>query len=249
MTTLIETSKERLDKYLNAKGISKGEFYRDTSLKRGLIDNDKLHQELSSDKIATIIAVYDDLNLHWLISGKGDMIKRSTPNRYNTEEYNTNHASEAVAAPLFFPKSRDKVLVSQDIPLLSVTATGGILENLDHSAQYVEGTIHIPDSPKCDGAVRVAGDSMAPIINAGDIIAFSVVHDLSCILYGQIYFVDYSTEFDDYFVCKIIRKSDLGEDYITLNSYNPRHDPIDIPRKAIRHLALVKLSIHYHMIG
>ena len=46
----------------------------------------------------------------------------------------------------------------------------------------------------------------------------------------------------------MIRKSELGEAYVALHSLNPSYDPVDIPRSAIRRLALVKLSIHFHSI-
>lgn len=70
----IATSKTRLQEYLDMKGISQSEFYRSTGLNRGLIDTDKLHQSLSSDKIAIIVGVYSDLNVEWLITGKGPML-------------------------------------------------------------------------------------------------------------------------------------------------------------------------------
>lgn len=250
MATLGETSKERLVKYLEFKGVSKAAFYKDTGLNRGLIDNDKLHQELTSDKVATIIAVYNDLSLLWLISGEGSMLlSHGRGIEYPKDVRMGKTECSMVAEPAFLPKSREKVVESQDIPLYSFSVTGGILENIDNSTQYIEDTLRIPDAPKCDGAVRVVGDSMSPTINAGDIIAFALIRDKNYILYGHIYFVDYASEFETYMVCKIVRKSDRGDEYVALHSLNPNYDPVDVRRADIKHLALVKLSIHYHMIS
>jgi hypothetical protein len=77
------TSKERLLQYLENKDIDKSTFYEKTGIKRGLLDADKLKSALSDQFIAKIIAIYDDLNIRWLITGKGLMIEVSTASMYD----------------------------------------------------------------------------------------------------------------------------------------------------------------------
>ncbi len=74
MTNNIATSKNRIIQYLDIKGISKKEFYEKTEIKRGFLDTDKLKSNISDVFLANIIAVYDDMNLYWLITGKGEML-------------------------------------------------------------------------------------------------------------------------------------------------------------------------------
>lgn len=69
------TSKERLLQYLENKDVDKSTFYEKTGIKRGLLDADKLKAALSDQFIAKIIAIYEDLSLKWLITGKGSMIE------------------------------------------------------------------------------------------------------------------------------------------------------------------------------
>ena len=70
----IATTKERLLQYIENKEISVTKFLAETSIKRGFLDTDKLHSAVSDVFLATIIATYPDLDLHWLITGKGQML-------------------------------------------------------------------------------------------------------------------------------------------------------------------------------
>lgn len=72
----METAKERLKAYIDTEGISLQEFYETTGLKRGLLDTDKLHQAISSDRLATISESYPAMNIAWVVTGEGDMYKR-----------------------------------------------------------------------------------------------------------------------------------------------------------------------------
>jgi len=75
------TSKERLLQYLENKSIDKPTFYEKTGIKRGLLDADKIKSALSDQFIAKIIAIYEDLNLTWLITGKGSMVEVPSASR------------------------------------------------------------------------------------------------------------------------------------------------------------------------
>lgn len=236
MATLIETSKERLNKYLEIKGISKGQFYRDTALNRGLIDADKLHQELSSDKIATIIATYKDIDLHWLITGNGDMIKSVIPQEHT---YIT-HINQS--------KVSEKVEEVQYVPYYSFEATAGILEQYDIS-EYEIGRIVVPRMPSCDGAISVTGDSMYPLIKSGDIVAFKLLNDISHIHYGDMYLVCLNEDGDTYIAIKWVKKHESDPRKAVLVSENPHHAPREVYLKDIHKIALIKFTIRYNNMG
>lgn len=68
------TTKRRIILYIDYKGISVSNFFIETGIKRGFLDSDKLDSAVSDVFIAKIIAVYKDLNLYWLITGKGEML-------------------------------------------------------------------------------------------------------------------------------------------------------------------------------
>lgn len=247
MSTINERIKIIIERYYNGSQRAFAEAIgTSSSVVNGIVGKRK-----SSPSFEILQKIYATANISadWLLTGDGDILtdNHSQPDSGSLAVDVLPNGSSV--EQIYHPKSFERTLDVQDIPLYSFDVTGGILENLDDSAQFIEGTIRIPDAPKCDGAVRVVGNSMTPIINPGDIIAFSILNSLDYLLYGQIYFVDYSADASNNFlVCKIVKKSDRGDDYISLHSANPSHDPVDIPRSSVRHIAIVKLSIHYHMI-
>jgi len=64
--------KERLISYLEFKGITKSFFEKSIRMGNGYINNVK---SIGSDKLEDIINQYPDLNIEWLISGCGEMLK------------------------------------------------------------------------------------------------------------------------------------------------------------------------------
>lgn len=68
------TTKERILQYIEHKGISATNFFTQTGIKRGFLDSDKLKATVSDLFIAKIIATYEDINLYWLVTGKGKMM-------------------------------------------------------------------------------------------------------------------------------------------------------------------------------
>lgn len=65
-------AKERLLQFIDYKGIKKAEFYKKTQLSNGFLDK---NANISSDKIEIISSVYEDLDLYWLITGTGNMLR------------------------------------------------------------------------------------------------------------------------------------------------------------------------------
>lgn len=70
----IATTKQRILQYIDFKHISKQTFFKETGLKRGFLDADKLETSIPDTFIATIIATYPEINLAWLLTGQGEML-------------------------------------------------------------------------------------------------------------------------------------------------------------------------------
>lgn len=69
--------KERIKEFCDSIGLSIREFERVCGLSRGNISN--MTGALGSDKLAKIIDTYSELNLYWLVAGKGEMIREDRP--------------------------------------------------------------------------------------------------------------------------------------------------------------------------
>lgn len=76
----ISPIKNRILQYIDYKNISKYKFYQKTGITRGVLDKES---GISEENIAKFIAYSDDIDLNWLLTGKGKMLK--TDNENNDE--------------------------------------------------------------------------------------------------------------------------------------------------------------------
>jgi len=65
--------KDRLNEYLKSKNIRKSHFEKSINVSNGYINS--LSGSPSANKINDISKVYNDLNIEWLLTGEGEMIK------------------------------------------------------------------------------------------------------------------------------------------------------------------------------
>ena len=85
------STKERIVQFIDYKGIKKADFFAKTGIKRGFLDGDKLDSTVNDIFIAKIIASYPELNIEWLLTGKGEPIKQeSNPGYYTAVSGNDN---------------------------------------------------------------------------------------------------------------------------------------------------------------
>lgn len=69
------TVKERLIKYLNFINMSKTEFGRRIGVSSAFITS--MRQSLQPDKIQSIATEFEGLNITWLLTGEGSMLKKT----------------------------------------------------------------------------------------------------------------------------------------------------------------------------
>ena len=68
---IISPVKQRILKFIAYLGITKREFYYRTGISRGTIDN---AAGITEDTLAKLLATYKNINLVWLMTGKGNMM-------------------------------------------------------------------------------------------------------------------------------------------------------------------------------
>ena len=218
--------KQKILLYLEKKGISQYEFYKNTGITRGILSQ---NNGISEENIARFLACYTDINLEWLLMDQGLMLKN--------EEVIQIHQ----------PKILERIYDEQEILLYDITAAANLQTLFTQKDQNILGAIKIPDAPKCDGALYVSGDSMYPLLKSGDIIAYKAVYNFQYLLYGEMYLIDFEIDGEEYVTIKYINKSD-DPGMIKLVSYNTHHQPVDIPMSTVRSLAIVKFSIRKNMM-
>ena len=99
----------------------------------------------------------------------------------------------------------------------------------------------------CAGALYISGDSMYPILKSGDIVGFKEMNSFSNVIYGEMYLVSFDIDGDEYLAVKYVNRSEQ-EGCIKLVSYNPHHEPMDVPFASIQAMAIVKFSIRKNMM-
>lgn len=226
------TTKDRVLQFIDYKGISKTVFLNETNIKRGFLDKDKLNASVSDILLEKIIKTYPEIDLLWLISGKGNMLKEGF-----VYEPDTKVSFE-----------RQKYNDYPPIPVYSLDAISNAKHPLFNN-RSPESALLIPHMPNCDAALYIHTDTMYPILKTGDIVCYKRVSDINNIYWGEMYVMDISREEDEnYLTLKYIHRSDLGDDYISLVSHNPIYPPQDILKRNIKRMGLVKVCIRYNCL-
>ncbi|WP_290535162.1 XRE family transcriptional regulator [Alistipes sp.] len=163
----------------------------------------------------------------------------------NPEWLETGHGNMFNADPdlTAYMHRTDNSLPMQSVPLYSIEGTAGLVPLFTDQAQTKPvNYIHIPNLPKCDGALYVRGDSMYPLLKSGDIVLYKQLNDIDDIFWGDMYLLSIDMDGEEYVTVKYIQKSDR-EGYVKLVSQNPHHADKEIEIGRIRAIALVKASI------
>lgn len=227
----MESVSDRLASFLKYKGKGQTAFEQEAGLSRGYVQkaSDNMGYKIKSK----ISENCPELNMDWLLTGEGDMLR---------EEPHVSEVTEVKS--LSNLKSKEVKKDEQMVNLYDFEASAGLRSLLDNNHANVIDSIRIPNLPKCDGAIHIVGDSMYPLLKSGDIVLYKEMPvDMQHLFYGEMYLISYIIEGDAYVVVKYINRSPQGEPYVTLVSQNPHHADRDIDFRTVNALALVKASI------
>ena len=147
-----------------------------------------------------------------------------------------------------FSRKTDNSLPMQSVPLYSIEGTAGLVPLFtDRMSIEPVNYIHIPNLPKCDGAIYVVGDSMYPLLKSGDIVLYKQLQSLEDVFWGDMYLLSIDINGEEYITVKYVQKSDRAG-YVRLVSQNQHHADKDVQVEKIRAIALVKASIRMNSI-
>lgn len=217
-------------------------FNRDTQLANYLgVSRSTLSNWIARNSVdfPLLLEKFSEVDYNWLLTGKGVPHHVSHPCE--------DRMAEGEVSMIHTPKSSEP-MADRMVPLYNITAAANLKSVLEDAPQYILGNILIPNVPKCDGAITVAGDSMYPILKSGDIVGFKLIstfNEPGAFRYGEMYLVSFNFDDDEQLVLKYVNSSERPG-YIKLVSYNTHHDPMDIPLSCVRSMAIVKFSIRKH---
>ncbi|MCM1376903.1 MAG: hypothetical protein NC097_04605 [Clostridium sp.] len=207
----MENVKTRLLAYLKSKRISQKEFAESLGVAPSYVG--AMRKSLSSQKLAKLETIYPDLNIGWLLSGGGEMIR--TPQR----------DSMAVAG--------------YEVPLLPVAAFAGNLSLWSRGVSREE--CNMVQSPVRGGdyAIPICGDSMEPDFHDGSTLVIKRIDDRAFIPWGSPLVVDTINGV----LLKDLYPDDINDGYLWAKSRNPKYPPIHIPKETILGLYRVLCSL------
>ena len=257
---------ERLKEYIDLKGVTVAAFERSIGMSNASFGKSlKQGKGIGSDKLEKILSVYPDINPSWLLTGAGEILLTKTPknvlkqNEDKFEDINedkrklqktsSNDNTETVVVDNVFKLRTDRLIDRQQIPIYDMEAVAGLVALF--ADQYSQSIVEVMETtliPKCDGGLRIVGDSMYPLLKSGDIVFYKQVHDIMhSIIWGEMYLISFDIDGDEYVSVKYLQKSDIP-DHIVLVSYNEHHKPMEIHINRIRALAFIKASLRLNSL-
>ena len=269
----ISPIKQRILQFADSLGISKRVFYAQIGVSRGTLE---AKTGITEDIMAKFIAAYPEVSINWLVTGNGEIFTTKTPKNTiksndgkidgeidgkrklqktpsNTEypkgeeSYEKNVAD--VVVDKVFKLRTDRLIDRQQIPIYDMEAVAGLVPLF--ADQYSQSIVEVMETtliPKCDGGLRIVGDSMYPLLKSGDIVFYKQVHDIMhSIIWGEMYLISFDIDGDEYVSVKYLQKSDIP-DHIVLVSYNEHHKPMEIHINRIRALAFIKASLRLNSL-
>ena len=221
--------RERLRLIRNELGLTQEALAQKLGIGKSALSMIETGRASLSERNKNIIVQELNVNPEWLETGQWQMFFEQRP--------------EAV-----FTNRTDRRLPPQSVPLYNIEGTAGLVPLfLDRESVRPVDYIHIPNLPRCDGAIYVVGDSMYPLLKSGDIVLYKQVSGIENIFWGDMYLLSIDIDGEEYVTVKYIQKSE-NEGCVKLVSQNPHHADKEVPVERIRALAFVKASIRMNSI-
>ena len=213
MTNKFTNIKDRVLQLAETLGFGKKKFCEDIGMTYSNFTGKAKETPLNSTAIANILSIVPNVNIEWLITGNGDILRSDT---------GTPIATAALTAV-------------GGIPLIPIEAMAGVLSG--NSSQVMEQECEHYTIPMFKGAeflIRISGDSMQPKYYSGDIVACKRLPLDTFFQWNRVYVVDSEQGV-------IIKRVRRGSDdrHIVFVSDNTAYEPFELPLEKIYSIALV----------
>lgn len=209
--------KDKLLEYGKIKNMNASKFCQYLGLSNGFFTR---KSGITTDILEGILDKCADLNPDWLLTGKGEMLRKDP------------------SAPRL-QKSPD----GSGIPLVEIKAVAGF-GNADFTITEadVKDYYIVPKFRFCriDFMIEISGSSMYPKYNSGDVVACTILRERSFIQWNKCHIIASASQG---IMCKRLLPSDK-QGYIKAVSDNTNYPPFEVPESDILGIALVVGVIH-----
>ena len=203
--------KDRLRQIIDYYNITTNNFSQKIGVSEGAIRKVLLQNTtLRSDTLDKISQNFTDINIDWLVTGRGSMLRSDLP----------------AAHPATEPGA--------GIPLIPINAMAGAFTDSQVVLELECERYVVPVFKEAEFLITVKGSSMIPKYNSGDIVACKRMPLDTFFQWNKVYVLD--TEQGP--LIKRVKKGTTDET-LTIFSDNPKYEPFELPRTKIYHIALV----------
>lgn len=214
--------KQNILRYLAQKGVSAYEFYKESGVTRGILQQ---NNGISEDNIARFLAYAPDVNIEWLLTGEGPMLSHPTtptpPTQPTTPTTPTSHPS------------------TSGIPLIPLDAVAGFPAESGGGVRLEDCERYVIPEFENKGAnflIRVSGDSMVPLYYSGDLLACRKITDIRFFQWGTVYVLETS---QGVLVKRVQESIDHADSILCVSENSSVHHPFLLPRDDIRSLSII----------
>lgn len=206
----MKSNGERISQIISEFCESKADFARKVGEKPQTISN-WVARDNGMNVLNKIIEVFPEINMDWLMTGHGEMLK--------------NNKNETIAK-----EGTNYRLV----PIIHIDSVGGIRSNnsITSEPQYIEGYVPFVNAREGDRAIFQSGTSMIPTIPPGSIMQIrEVVNWKEYFGYGNIFVIELK---DGRRITKEVRRYDENpQEYVWCVSHNPDVQDEELPKSMI----------------
>lgn len=195
--------KERLKKFIASKGLGQKAFEIECGLSNGYVNN--IRRSVTIDKARRILERYPELNINWLMTGEGQMLKPQSANSVSVGSVSGNGNSFVAGnnnhvGGITPPKHEDvETIEGEEVEIKeTIILTPEIInqEGIDLKKELNAGTLDVQVKPTQDvlpthhAKVYTENDEMSPEIEANDPVFVRFLTNKRDFIDGRMYFVD-----------------------------------------------------------
>lgn len=172
----MDNALNRIKQYIDFKQLTVSLFEKEVGFSNGAFASQlKNNKTIGVDKLENILKKYEDINAHWLLTGKGEMLIKIGDQVQESPE------------PYYQKRAKHKLSKKEPIPVFDGNTQAGLVTVYsDDTTNMQIGTLNTDMFPGCDHAEKITGDSMYPIIISQGV-AVGKKFEKEGIIYGEKY--------------------------------------------------------------
>lgn len=236
--------KKNILQFIDYKGIKKSEFYRLTGITRGVLDHET---GLTEDNLTKFIATYPEVNLEWVITGQGSMIRKAVT--YPSDD----SVNFVMDEPVNYLRTPSIITVDShnedNIVLVPQTMKAGYLQGYNDK-KFISKlpTYRMPGLS--NGVFRmfpVEGNSMYPTLTNNSFVVGEFIENWITGIKDNRLYVIISNQVEDGLVKRCINRIEKYNNLICKSDNRRNYPNVNVEPQSIKEIWEVKLHLNFDL--